>query len=395
LLDLPGGVRGELPLTSAAVVPAPPVVDARVHRRMRAAGDLYGRSLVGPLFYAVACLVSAGVAGYLRPLRILGWLPAAAYVALFFLRRANRPPASFVDPAPYERWRLRHWSLIHGGCLLWGAVSTYFGSAERDDWLPFTVVVVISVTLGAALSQAFSMEPRQTALTLFFLYAPSIALFVAVPKLQPIALTLAVYTLYQLSSLRRLAHEYDAQMATEVALQVSQAAVERMTRVDALTGLSNRREYENVYPKAWQQAARAKGDIALLVCDLDHFKALNDGHGHLAGDACLQHFARLMEECFRREIDLLARIGGEEFVVVVPGSTAGEAERMAETLRARLAERPCEWQGKTLPMTVSIGVGSADWRTDAKPEATFARVDSACYQAKMSGRNRVVGAAAG
>jgi diguanylate cyclase (GGDEF)-like protein len=213
---------------------------------------------------------------------------------------------------------------------------------------------------------------------------------VIVPMLRPIALTLSVYTLYQLSSLRRVAQEYDAQIETEVALLVSRAEVERMTRVDALTGLANRREYENVYPKAWQQAARSRGDIALLVFDLDHFKALNDGYGHLAGDACLQHFARLLEECFRREVDLVARIGGEEFVVVLPGSTSTDAERMAEVLRATLEDRPCQWQGKALPMTVSVGVGSAIWSFDTKPEATFARTDAACYEAKMSGRNRVV-----
>ncbi len=357
---------------------------------MRSAGDLYGRSRVGPLFYAIACIVSAWVAGYLHPLRLLGWLPAVCFVVMFLLRNANRPPTSFVDPAAYQRWRVRHWALIHGGCLLWAAVSTYFGSVERDAWLPFTVVVVISVALGAALAQAFSMEPRQTTLTLVFLYAPSIVLFVIVPMLRPIAVTLFVYILYQLSSLRRVAHEYDQQIETELALQLSRAEVERMTRVDALTGLANRREYENVYPKAWQQAARSRGEIALLVCDLVHFKKLNDGHGHLAGDACLQHFARLVEECFRREIDLLARIGGEEFVIVLPGSTVHEGERMAETLRARLEERPCEWQGKSLPMTVSIGVGSAAWAADPKPEATFARIDAACYEAKMNGRNRVV-----
>jgi diguanylate cyclase (GGDEF)-like protein len=172
-----------------------------------------------------------------------------------------------------------------------------------------------------------------------------------------------------------------------------------MTRVDALTGLANRRAYENVYPKAWQQVARARGDLAPLVCDLDHFKALNDGHGHLAGDACLQHFARLVEQCFRRESDLLARIGGEELVVVLPGSTAGDGERMAETLRARLEERPCEWQGKTVPMTVSIGVGCADCRPirrrrrpsrgSTRPVTRRSRADvtgSSCRRAKLRGR---------
>jgi len=361
---------------------------------MRAAGDLYGRSLVGPVFYAIASLVTASVAGYLSPPRLLGWLPAACYLVMFVLRRVNRPPTDFVDPAPFQRWRRRHWALIHAGCLLWGAVSVYFGFVERDAWLPFTVSVIISVTLGAALSQAFSMDARQTALTLLLLYAPSVTLFFLVPHLRPIGVVLSVYVLYQLSSLRRVANEYDAQVDTELALLVSRAEVERMSRVDALTGLANRREYENAYPRTWQQAARTRGDIALLVFDLDHFQPLNPGHGHLAGDACLRHFGTLLRESFRREVDILARIGGEEFVAVLPGLNASDAERMAEALRAKVQERPCEWQGKTLPMTVSVGVGCASWSVDPKPESTFARVDAACYEAKVTGRNRVVLAAA-
>jgi diguanylate cyclase (GGDEF)-like protein len=364
--------------------------DAAAYRRRRAAGDLYGRSLVGPLFYAVGCIVASWVSGFLYPLRVLGWLPPLLFVAMFFLRRSNRPPTDFAEAAPFERWRLRHWLLIHGGCILWAAVSTYFGYVDQDHAIPFTAVLIISVTLGAALSMAFSLEPRQTALTLFFLYAPSVALFDYEPKLRPIAVIVCVYVFYQLSSMRRLSHEYDVQIDTEYALLLSQAEIERMTRVDALTGLANRRDYEIVFPKAWQLAARTKGELALLVCDLDHFKLLNDGHGHLAGDACLQHFARLVEASFRRENDLLARIGGEEFVVVLPGSTRTDAERMAEALRGKLEQSPCEWQGKRLPMTISIGVGSADWSADATPQATFARVDSACYEAKMNGRNRVI-----
>jgi hypothetical protein len=120
------------------------------------------------------CLVTAALANHLSPLRLLGWLPPSCYAVMFVLRRANRPPTDFVDPAPYQRWRRRHWMLIHVGCLLWGVVSVYFGYRERDDSLPFIVTVLISVTLGAALSQAFSMDARQTALTLVLLYLPSI-----------------------------------------------------------------------------------------------------------------------------------------------------------------------------------------------------------------------------
>jgi len=98
----------------------------------------------------------------------------------------------------------------------------------------------------------------------------------------------------------------------------------------------------------------------------------------------------LMRNRFRRHVDLLARIGGEELVVVLPGCTPEDALRMAEAFREDVEQSPCTIGGNEVRMTVSIGVGSADWDVDLGPAGTFARVDVACYQAKTSGRNRVV-----
>ena len=358
--------------------------------RKRAAGDLFGRSLVGPVFYALGCVVTASVGGYFQPLRLVAWLPALIFVTLFFLRRANRPPEDLADASRYKRWRNTHWGLIHFGCLLWAVVFTYVAWAERDYRPPLVIAVICAVMFGAALSQAFAMEKRQTTLTLALLYGPSFTLFACTPTLRALAVTLGLYSLYLLSSVWRLAREYETQIETEYALMLSRAEVEKLTRVDPLTGLANRREYEHVYPQTWQQGLRQNGELAVLVFDLDHFKGLNDRYGHLAGDACLQHFASLLKGHFRRDADLLARLGGEEFVVVMPGAAIGEAARMADEFRAALERSPCAWKGRELAFTVSVGVGGADWSGDTKPEATFARIDHACYEAKTAGRNRVV-----
>jgi diguanylate cyclase (GGDEF)-like protein len=387
---MPRAVTPPLADVEAATFP-----NAEIYRRKRAGVDLYGRSLVGPLFYALGCVVVSSVGGYFHPLRLVASLAPALFLVLFALRRRNRPPARFADTAAYASWRRRHWALIHGGCALWAAALVYVGAVERDASPPLVIAVICSVMFGAALSQAFAMEKRQTTLTLAVLYAPALTLFAVVPPLRAFGVTLVIFSLYLLSSLRRLAREYDTQIETEHALMLSRAEVEKLTRIDALTGLANRREYEHVFPMAWHQAVRQKVDLAVLVFDLDHFKRVNDRHGHLAGDACLQHFAELLRRHFRREVDLVARIGGEEFVAVLPGSGAHEAARMAESFRESLEQSPCGWQGEQLPFTVSVGVGTADWSTDPEPEATFARIDSACYEAKTSGRNRVILASGG
>jgi len=116
---------------------------------------------------------------------------------------------------------------------------------------------------------------------------------------------------------------------------------------------------------------------------------VNDQYGHLAGDACLKHFAQILRQQIRRDSDVVARIGGEEFVVILPGINNELAYSMAENLRCVLEEMPCEIATQKIYFTASIGVGIADWSRDGTPADTFQRVDKACYQAKEQGRNFV------
>ena len=382
--------RSLRPPASAAAAP-PSFSDRATYRRRRAGDDLYGRANVGPLFYALGCMVTAGVGGYFQPPRWPIVASAVLFVALFFLRRTNRPPPDAADAGAHMRWRDRHWVMIHIGCALWSALFVHVGYLEAD-YRPAVVIAAIStVAFGTASSQAFAMDARHATLTLTILYLPALAWFTfGAPGLRPIAITLGVYGLYLLASLRRSSREYEAQIETEYALLLSKAEVERLTRLDALTTLANRREYDKAFPRSWHQAARLRGDHALLVLDIDHFKDVNDRYGHLAGDACLQHFARLLSKHFRRDADQLSRIGGEEFVVVLPGTPLDHAADLAEKFRADLAATPCTWDGQSIHLTVSIGAGVADWEKDTSPDATFARVDRACYLAKDRGRDRVV-----
>ena len=105
------------------------------------------------------------------------------------------------------------------------------------------------------------------------------------------------------------------------------------------------------------------------------------------GDACLRWFGGALRRHFRREVDFLARLGGEEFVVMLPGVTEPEAARLAEALRADVAASPCRVEALTVPLTVSVGVAALD---PAAPGDTFKRADRACYAAKEAGRDRVV-----
>lgn len=158
-------------------------------------------------------------------------------------------------------------------------------------------------------------------------------------------------------------------------------AIQRSER-DLLTGAHSRQALRDLLQKHTEEPTEA---AVLLYLDIDHFKRINDSHGHHAGDRCLQRFAQTCQSQLRG-IDMFARYGGEEFVAFLPGSDLNEGLRVAERIRARVIEQ----SARDLPITVSIGV-AAPFEAE-RLEAWIARADRALYQAKTSGRNRVVGA---
>jgi diguanylate cyclase (GGDEF)-like protein len=163
-----------------------------------------------------------------------------------------------------------------------------------------------------------------------------------------------------------------------------------LSRTDVLTGLRNRRHVEEYLARLVSLARRHAEPIAVLVADIDHFKSVNDRHGHDAGDAVLREVAGRMVDSVRLE-DMVGRWGGEEFLVVLPNTAAQGAAELAERLRQVVAGEPCDLpDGGTLPVTISLGC-AASIMDDA---ATLVRsADAALYEAKGSGRNRVVVAA--
>ncbi|OYU94700.1 MAG: hypothetical protein CFE45_19965 [Burkholderiales bacterium PBB5] len=157
---------------------------------------------------------------------------------------------------------------------------------------------------------------------------------------------------------------------------------------DFLTGLSNRRQLMADLAHEFERGRRQPGTAcSVLAVDLDHFKDVNDRWGHAVGDAVLRHVARLMVEEIRLN-DRVARSGGEEFTLVLPGTGADEALALANRLRQRLEQHPLAGPEGPIPVTASIGVGLI-LPNDASADAALARADQALYDAKHAGRNAV------
>lgn len=156
-------------------------------------------------------------------------------------------------------------------------------------------------------------------------------------------------------------------------------------RTDALTGLPNRRSFDEELRRRFDQWRRNKVPVSLLLVDIDHFKSINDRYGHPTGDAALRWTAQIVRGAFR-EMDVSARYGGEEFAAILPGTRLSDASNVAERLRAAIAARPFEENGAAFSVTASIGVSTA--LTNDTIEELVGRADEALYQAKQHGRNR-------
>lgn len=158
---------------------------------------------------------------------------------------------------------------------------------------------------------------------------------------------------------------------------------------DELTGLYNRRYFDRHLAILLDKAREQERDMALMLIDMDHFKEVNDTHGHAAGDAVLREFALRLRRNIRG-VDLACRFGGEEFVVLMPDTDLRQAQGAAERVRMAVAERPFERDdGRQLSVTVSVGVAlNESW--DDTPDTILRRADIALYRAKREGRNRVV-----
>lgn len=165
-----------------------------------------------------------------------------------------------------------------------------------------------------------------------------------------------------------------------------QGELEQQARTDALTGLANRRVFEDRLGKEMARSKRHGDPLSIVLGDLDHFKGVNDSFGHEVGDRLLHEVSRILQETLREE-DLAVRWGGEEFLLMLPATNLDSAFEVAERIRSRIADGPIPCDGQNVPVTISFGV--AQLARDESIHQLIRRADDAMYRAKSEGRNRV------
>ncbi|MFV0297904.1 MAG: diguanylate cyclase [Hyphomicrobiaceae bacterium] len=184
--------------------------------------------------------------------------------------------------------------------------------------------------------------------------------------------------------LSRVASEFNTMIGR---IHETESVLANMAHVDTLTGVPNRRSFNNAFAEEASRASRSGEVFSILALDLDHFKSINDTHGHAGGDEVLRVVANTMTANVR-PYDRVFRVGGEEFVVILPNTVISEAQRVAERLRSALEGADIALGGTKVTVTASIGIAAA--APNCKQAEVMKEADAALYEAKSSGRNRVV-----
>jgi diguanylate cyclase (GGDEF)-like protein len=188
---------------------------------------------------------------------------------------------------------------------------------------------------------------------------------------------------------------YDKLRKKHVALEKANAEITILSITDPLTGIYNRGYLTERIPQEIKRAARYGHSLSIIMCDIDHFKRINDTYGHIVGDQVLKQFVQVITGLIRFDVDWMARYGGEEFVVVLPVTDLEGAIHQAERLRTGIAKRPFNVDDYQIDVTASFGVTGFKSEDPSKktitPELVITTVDKYLYEAKEQGRNRVVG----
>ena len=253
--------------------------------------------------------------------------------------------------------------------------------------------LVLTATMGFSAGAIVTLSIRRKTVELFLLgmYLLPIVVSISGYSSQPAGLSglMLVFAL-AMSAITRLPRgEYERAVVSNLQLRDHALRLTEMSYQDPLTGLRNRRYFDQLLTQELNRANRMGYAFTLLMIDIDHFKRINDRHGHQTGDHCLQHVAQTLVHGLQRAGDMVARIGGEEFAVIMPGVDREEGQRMAEKLLLWVSQSPYESADTRIELTISIGGASLSPQRLLEAEVLVQMADQALYQSKHDGRNRV------
>ena len=356
---------------------------------LRVLNDLKTRSTIGiPFYILLAALVLITDDFYLQ---------YPHFSLLFFVAVIAICAVRFIHVFTFQQitdWhadinRMVFISTILLTALIWGAGFAVVVTCETDFYAKSLMAIC---TAGLCAGGVVAFLPNRPLAFMFnaLIMLPSSFILLFERDNLSLATMIFLYFIYMLIITFRGHEEYWMALENEIKLEKQSETLRNISRIDVLTGLYNRRYFDEVFESEWKRASREGGVCTLVLGDIDHFKQVNDTYGHLAGDAYLKKLADILTSVFKRSTDMVARYGGEEFVILLPDTNTMQAYEMAEKVRSKVESTEVNYNFNTIQTTVSFGIASAVPDYKISNQTLISQVDKALYRAKQEGRNRIV-----
>ena len=326
---------------------------------------------------------------------LLGWsllliaVMGGRYLLLRAFRRATR-----AKPLDHDSWQR---NFVMGSCaagLVWGLSGVLLFHPDSFPHQVFLAFVLGGMVAGA-IPLMSSVNHAYRCFAIPVVLPISIQMFAVGDRVHLImglmTLVFGIAMLVSAAQVQRLFQESESLRQRLFSSVKAGQALEQMMRQDVLTGIANRRLFEEELEKEWRRAQREKGKLSIISADIDHFKEYNDLYGHPAGDECLVKVAKTMEAALYRPGDIVARIGGEEFAFLLPQTDLSGATSVADLMRQRIIDLNLPHAGSPTAeqVTMSFGIASSDNASVSSATDLLRASDVALYDAKSQGRNRI------
>ncbi len=273
--------------------------------------------------------------------------------------------------------------------LVWGTIAAYVLVQDGEQKTQLLMIICTAgFCSGGAI--AFIPERRLSILYNLLMLPPAATIILIKGDNLTLVAALFLYSAYLVLISLRGNDEYWTALENEFLLEEKSEELKQASRVDVLTSIFNRRHFDELFHLTLGLCARRGTPITLIICDIDHFKTINDTFGHLAGDEYLKLIGLCLQKVFRRETDVVGRYGGDEFVILLPDEDTAVTRELTECFRKDVAGIILDYNGAKIQSTVSLGMTCCIPQAGQSPESLIARADTALYMAKNAGRNRIV-----
>jgi diguanylate cyclase (GGDEF)-like protein len=351
--------------------------------------DLKKRSTVGIYFYILLAFIVVFSDNYFERHRgfSLFFLLSMSGICLFRLIHL------VISKEMGDRYEVSNRNIffisVIASALIWGITFALIMLQQEEH---ITQILITALMCGLCAGGVVAFIPHRS-LSIYYnismLMPASAFLFMSGSNIY-LATMIILFSIYLVIITHRGNMEYWDALENEHLLELKSLELAHLSNTDVLTGLYNRRYFDQALDLEWKRSGRNNAILSVIIFDIDHFKNINDTFGHQAGDEYLTRTAAALNSVFKRDYDIVARYGGEEFIVLLPGINAEHARQLAEQARQKIESLILYRQGKKFATTISAGIISCVVDFNTSPDNIVACADEALYKAKHAGRNIVV-----